>query len=358
MRPGEHRPQTLLTHVILHAGWMHLLGALAVLLLLGFFLEGSWGATLFAGVCVGSAVSAAGVFDGLAPEGVGAWIGASGVLAGLLGAFAVRFGAGWRDPSCSLVFAAGMLYLAVPLLIGVQWSVVREAGPVSPSLSVAAFAAAFAFGAAATVGIRVSQLDRVFGRAAPAGALGARGGAQLERALEHRVAGRLDQSFTLLLNLLRHDPNDRDAALALWDVANDLGRPAAAAPALLGVIRDEIKRSAHEQAVQHWLELAESGLERDAEPALALRMAALLASADQRVAASRALQHALARSDGASGPALASRVARAASSFDPQTAVEAAWRALGSVELTLEERQSLEALLAEVLPRGTQAALG
>ena len=110
------------------------------------------------------------------------------------------------------------------------------------------------------------------------------------------------------------------------------------------------------QAVEHWLELAEAGLERDAEPALAIRIAALLAAADQRTAAAHALQHALARAEGASGPALASRVARAASSIDPETAAQAAWRALGSVELTLEERQSLEGLLAEVLPRNAEAA--
>jgi hypothetical protein len=154
---------------------------------------------------------------------------------------------------------------------------------------------------------------------------------------------------------LRQEPNDRDAALALWNVASDLGRPAAAAPALLGVIRDEVKRGDAAQALEHWLELAEAGLERDAEPALAIRIAALLAAADQRTAAAHALQHALARAEGASGPALASRVARAASSIDPETAAQAAWRALGSVELTLEERQSLEGLLAEVLPRNAEA---
>jgi tetratricopeptide (TPR) repeat protein len=230
---------------------------------------------------------------------------------------------------------------------------VADAGAPARSLSTLAYAAAFGFGAAAALGIRVAQLEQVFGRRAPASGMAARGSAQLERALEHRAAGRFDQAFTLLVNLLRQTPDQRDAALALWDVACDLGRPAAAAPALLGVIRDEVRRGANEQAVQHWLELAEAGLERGAEPALALRLAALLAAGGQRDAAAHALRHALAR---ASGPALASRVARAASSIDPETAAEAAWRALGHAELSLEERQSLEDLLADVLPRGALAA--
>ena len=356
MRPGESRPQTLVSHLLLHAGWLHLLGGLFVLLLLGFHLEASWGATLFTGVALGSTIAAASVFAALVTPGAGTWIGTSGLLAGLLGAFAMRFGDGWRDPSRALVFATGSLFLCVPLLIGVQWSVVPEARPIAVSVSAFALAAAFAFGAAAAAAIRFTQLEQVFGRRAPSGVRSAGSGAQLERALEHRVAGRLDQSFTVLLNRLRQDPNDRDAALVLWDVASDLGRPAAAAPALLGVIREEVKRGASEQAVEHWLELADAGLERDAEPALSIRMAALLVAADQRVAAAHALQHALARAQGASGAALATRVARAASSIDPETAAEAAWRALGSVELTLEERQSLEGLLAEVLPRNAEAA--
>jgi hypothetical protein len=238
----------------------------------------------------------------------------------------------------------------------VQWSAAQETGTLAAATAALVYAATFVFGALAALVIRVAQLDQIFGRRSAAGAeSGTRDRAQIERALEHRVAGRLDQSFTLLTNRLRQDPNDRDAALALWDVASDLGRPAAAAPALLGVIRDEVKRGDSEQAVQHWLELAQAGLERDAEPALAIRMAALLQAADQRQAAASALQHALARSEG-SGPALATRVARAASAIDPETAAEAAWRALGSVELTLEERQSLESLLADVLPRGAQVA--
>ena len=356
MRADEHRPLALVSHVLLHAGWLHLLASLCALLLLGFYLESSWGASLFAGVALGGAIAAASAFDALASGSGAGWIGSAGLLAGLLGAFAIRFGAGWRDPARALVFAVGAGVLAVPLLIGVQWSVLRGEALLPVSVSAFALAAAFAFGAAAAAGIRFAQIEQVFGRReAGAGRVGATS-AQLERALEHRAAGRLDQAFTLLVNRLRENPNDREAALALWDVASDLGRPAAAAPALIGLIRDEIKRGANQQAIDHWLELSEAGLERDAEPALALRIAVLLNAEGQRTAAAHALQHALARAEGASGTALASRVARAASSIDPETAAEAAWRALGSAELTLEERQGLESVLAEVLPRNAEAA--
>jgi hypothetical protein len=48
---------------------------------------------------------------------------------------------------------------------------------------------------------------------------------------------------------------------------------------------------------------------------------------------------------------IAVRVAREAAGIDPMTARDAAWRALGSPDLGLEERQEIEALLAEIEPQ-------
>ena len=140
---------------------------------------------------------------------------------------------------------------------------------------------------------------------------------QLERALQERSAGRLDEAFNLLSGILRREPEQLDASLAFWDVANDLGRPGAAASAILRVVRDEIQRGDCANAVKHWLELAECGFDGDAEPALLIRMATMLRDAGERQAAVRALRNALLRAEGASATAVASRVAREASELDP-----------------------------------------
>jgi hypothetical protein len=168
--------------------------------------------------------------------------------------------------------------------------------------------------------------------------------------LQERSAGHLDEAFNLLSAILRREPDHLDASLAFWDVANDLGRPGAAAGAILRVVRDQIRRGDCANAMKHWLELVECGLDGDAEPALLIRMATMLRDAGERQAAVRALRNALLRAEGASATAMASRVAREASELDPRTAAEAAWRALGSVEIDLQERQNLENLLAEIQP--------
>jgi hypothetical protein len=56
----------------------------------------------------------------------------------------------------------------------------------------------------------------------------------------------------------------------------------------------------------------------------------------------------LAKSEGTNAAVVASRVARASRDLDQETARVAAWRALGSMDLDLEERQDLESLLGEI----------
>jgi len=357
VRASEPRAAAFMMHLFFHAGWLHLLGNLLLLVLLGYFLEDVWGSAVFGCVAIAAAAGAAGMFV-LQNRGFDdPLIGISGLVAGLLGAFVARFG-GTRAPvPYGVPILLGGLLLVLPVWLGLDWSIARGIG--GPAVEVGAWRpAAWALAGGFLTGALVSLAIRVVGIAGSGGsaevdAKTRRGGpgTQLERAMQERSAGRLDEAFNLLSGLLRRQPEHLDASLAFWDVANDLGRPGAAASAILRVVRDEIQRGDHANAVKHWLELAECGFDGDAEPALLIRIAALLREAGERQAAARALRNALLRADGASATTVASRVAREASELDPRTAREAAWRALGSADLDIPERQRLEALLAEIEPR-------
>jgi membrane associated rhomboid family serine protease len=357
VRPSEQQGATFFTHIFFHAGWLHLLSNLLLLVLLGYFLEGVWGSAVFSCVVSAATAGAAGAFVLQNPGFDEPLIGISGLVAGLFGAFLVRFG-GTREPvPYGVAIILGGLVLLLPVWLGLEWSIARgvSAPPAEVgawNASVWALAGGFVSGALLSFAIRVLGVERSIQRAEVGGDI--RRGAtnpQLERALRERSAGRLDQAFKLLSGILRREPEHLDASLAFWDVANGLGRPGAAASAIRRVVRDEIQRGDRANAVKHWRELAECGFDGDAEPALLIRMATMLRDAGERQAAVRALRNALLRAEGASATAVASRVAREASELDPRTAHDAAWRALGSVELDFEERQSLENLLAEIQPR-------
>lgn len=81
-----------LTHAFLHLGWLHLLGNLFYLLLLGApLLEDAWGRVLFPIFFVLGAVAAAAMYAALSPGSQTVLVGASGAIAACVGAAVYRF---------------------------------------------------------------------------------------------------------------------------------------------------------------------------------------------------------------------------------------------------------------------------
>ena len=177
------------------------------------------------------------------------------------------------------------------------------------------------------------------------------GSSGLDGALKARAAGRDEAAFQQLTVLLAREPEHLDGALLLSDVARALGRHDKSDAAMLRAIRIEAKRGESVSAVRHWLDLTQLEVPRDSDPALLIRIATLLRHHDHPHAASQALRAALDRATGPKRATVATQVARTAKEFDPKIAHDAAWRALGTPELSLEERQSLEKLLNVVMPK-------
>lgn len=80
-----------LTHMFLHAGWLHLLGNLFFFYLVGPMLEDVWGRPLFVGLYLTGGLAAA-IAHALLDLGSSTpMLGASGAVAACMGAFALRF---------------------------------------------------------------------------------------------------------------------------------------------------------------------------------------------------------------------------------------------------------------------------
>jgi membrane associated rhomboid family serine protease len=352
-RATEFDPLTLVTHSFLHESFVHLMSAAALLAILGFYLEGVWGSARFAGfLLLSSAVSATAFAIG--NSGLAApLVGMSGVVASLLAAFLIRLRSLWRQPVYAFVFVLGALFLILPARFGNEWSV--AAGLEQTVVLVGNRGASlWASGGAFVFGLLAPLVVPLFSPSESAARDGSHGKAEhtadprLEKAVCARSAGRHNEAYALLTELLGEHPNDCEASLLMWDVAIDRGQPAEAAAAMLRAIRDEVKRNDAPAAIDHWLDLTNRGLDADAEPALLIRLALMLQRHDQTFAAVAALRAALEKSEGASTAVVASRVARASRDLDPEMARAAAWQALGSVDLDLEERQELESFLGEI----------
>jgi len=358
LRADDPEPRAVASHVLVHGGWLHLIGNLALLVLLGSYLEGAFRLGVFSAVAITGVLGSALAFVLFNPGYGEALIGVGGLVAGLVGAYAIRFRGTDEEAPYALPLVIASLGLALPAFLGFEWSIARGVGSapalvgaVNPSIW-ALLGGGFA-GAGAAFGVRLVGLERRDREAevekAPRTSIL---DPQFQRALELQRAGQLDEAFNLLTSVLRRFPDDLDASEALWQVANELGRPRAASAAILRVIREKIKREDHEAAIHLWLEIAACDLDVTADTALLLRMAPLLRQRGAPDVAVRALRAALDSAvDGAASMRVATRVAQEAADLDQATARDAAWRALGSPELGIEARQELESLLSVIQPQ-------
>jgi len=89
--PARPAPTRLVTYMFLHAGWLHLLSNLLLLYLAGPFIEDAWGRLPFLGLYFAAGIVAALVHVGANAGSPLPLVGASGAIAGVMGAFLVRY---------------------------------------------------------------------------------------------------------------------------------------------------------------------------------------------------------------------------------------------------------------------------
>jgi membrane associated rhomboid family serine protease len=231
-RPGA---VTWLTHMLMHAGLLHLLGNLFILYLVGPPMEDAWGYPLFAGFYVAAGLVAALFFVAGHPDIDEPLVGASGAIAGVMGAFAVRY---WNT---RITFFYWVFFLriytgtfAAPawLMLGL-WAVgqvaymsglwafttVADMGDVA----FGAHVAGFAFGVAVAFLTRKLAIEERFIESSIEGRMVVHEAKSIDRAFELSRQGQPEEALALLENELEENPRDVDAASALWSLAVSTG---------------------------------------------------------------------------------------------------------------------------------------
>lgn len=211
------------TAMFLHFGWLHLLGNLFFLWLCAPLLEDAWGRRLFAVIYVASGVVACVAHFLIDPGSSTSMAGASGAIAGLMGAFAVRF-------PLRKIAVGYFLFLGVKLWRGIwHWPAwfaaalwfadqawdyfMGETGGVA----VGAHLGGFAFGAVIALGMKGAGLDRTLTTTDESATdLSRRYVSPLVEQARAAIAEReFDKARTLLDKALVADPNDSDARVML-----------------------------------------------------------------------------------------------------------------------------------------------
>jgi len=298
--PAHPDALSYLTYMFMHGGWMHLLGNLFILFLTGPFLEDAWGRPLFAAVYLVSGIFSALMFAVHYPHLEGPLIGASGAIAGVMGAFLIRF---WHRRIrffywFFFVFygtfeAPAWLMLGIWLLRELAFAQAMDTvAPGTGGGGTAHWAHVWGFGFGAIVAIAMKRFDieERFIHPAIEAKITVVNNEPIERAMDTFKAGDAEEALRLLEAELRREPGNIDAELALWNLSVQSGRAGEAVGHAKSLIRSYLRSGNEDGAVGVWSELVGHAPGERVEPAAAVSVARLLAAAGRKEEAGFALE--------------------------------------------------------------------
>ena len=366
--PSKLEVGDLVASVFMHAGLMHLIGNLLFFWLSGPPLEDVWGRSVFAVFFLASGIVASLLWVARYPHSDIPLIGASGAVAGLMGAFMVRF---WSSKIrmfyfffIGFRFYTGTFSSPAWVMLGLWftselfWATALDKyagdyGGVANLVHVGGFA----FGAGTAAIIRHLKTEEKVFRPKIDAKLGEEENTAVEESHKLRHEGRLEEAWEVLAAELKQHPGNQDANLALWDVGVQLNRAKDAEAAILRCIRLELRKREPDLAVLHWSELGEHvpDVEVDLDFKIRMAEAMLEEQRDEDAAELLAMAHEELEPDRPLG--LRVRLARAAARARSQSALALCEPLLADPSLPEEIREELTLHFTRAKAQGLRAPL-
>jgi membrane associated rhomboid family serine protease len=272
-RPARSSWTNMLLCAFVHAGWLHLIGNMLFLWLVGCNLEDRWGHLPFAGLYLTGAIASVAAYSFMHPGSLLGVVGASGAVAAGMGAFAVTH----RDASIRIGYfiastriRSGTFWIralyALPIWFLLQvWLASRESD-VTP-VAYSAHVGGFLFGAAVAGVLKVTGVEAR--HLIPAANKGMEWTEDPEFLEAHQLiaAQRHADARPLLANVLARTPDHAGAREAQLRVAAALGDrtilDASLAPEIDRLSRERRYADVHElytHAEQHAVPLTDRAL--------------------------------------------------------------------------------------------------
>lgn len=280
-----------LTSMFLHFGWLHLLGNLLFFYICGPLLEDRWGRLLFLAFYLGCGVLAGVAQYAIEPRMSGMIAGASGAIAGCMGAFSFRHAR--RRVRMGYVFWIWIRIFrgtfAIPAwLWGLAWFVLQlldyaVGGSRGGGVAVGAHLGGFVAGGAFAIALAGSGIERRFVAPAVDRKVGWSQHPEFFAGMEALARGDPGAARRAFKKVLTERPDQLDARVGLVRASIELGDPGAQAE-LEGVVAKVL--AAGPDAVRDTLEQLGPAAEPDRlRPAIAWRIAQCLdAAGDTRAA--------------------------------------------------------------------------
>lgn len=264
--PAERNLLALLTYMFIHGGFLHLLGNLIMLYLMAPFIEDVWGRPIYTVFYLAMGVLSAFLYGMHYPDFQGPLIGASGAIAGVMGAFFVRYLKTkitffyFFFPFFRGTFQAPA-WLMLPLWLLLQFFNARMIDSVNSQggggVAYWAHIWGFLLGAAVAYGIKAFQIEEKYIHTKIEAKIDT--GDALPKAINEVIklkrSGKFGEAFYLLSELAGKNAANPETAERLWDLGTDLGINEENERFFTSLIEKEIRRNQMEQALLHYRQL-------------------------------------------------------------------------------------------------------
>lgn len=266
--PADRSFLALLTYMFVHGGWLHLFGNLLLLYITGPFIEDLWGRPIYAAFYMTIGALSALMYASHYPNFTGPLIGASGAIAGVMGAFLINF---YKTKInffyWILFFFRGTFeapaFIMLPLWVLLEFfnaSVIDSINVQSSGGGGVAHWAhvwGFVFGVLVAVGMKRLKIEKKYIHPKIEAKIQKGAGAVdvVVTAMHRKNMGRIDEAYDILLEEAKKNPSRKDVVDALWDVGLEMGNGEEAATFFVKLIENEVRHDQLDVALKRFMDL-------------------------------------------------------------------------------------------------------
>jgi membrane associated rhomboid family serine protease len=266
--PADRSFLALLTYMFIHGGWLHLLGNLLLLYITGPFIEDLWGRPIYAAFYLTVGALSALMYASHYPHFTGPLIGASGAIAGVMGAFLINFyktkinffywiGFFFRGTFEAPAFIMLPLWVLLEFFNASVVDSIQAEGSGGGGVAHWAHVWGFVFGVLVAVGMKYLKIEEKYIHPKIEAKIQSGEGAVdvVITAMHKKNMGRIDEAYYLLLEEAKKNPMRKDVVDALWDVGIEMGNGEEAAPFFVKLIENEVRHDRLDVAMKRFMDL-------------------------------------------------------------------------------------------------------
>jgi len=368
--PADRSLLALLTYMFIHGGWLHLLGNLLLLYITGPFIEDLWGRPVYAAFYLTMGVLSALMYASHYPNFTGPLIGASGAIAGVMGAFLIHF----YKTKINFFYWIGFFFrgtfeapafIMLPLWVFLEFfnaSVVdsiQAEGSGGGGTAHWAHVWGFVFGVLVAAGLKYLKIEEKY--------IQPRIEAKIQRgegavdavitAIHKKNMGRTDEAYGILLEEARKNPRRTDVVDALWDVGIEMGNGEEASAYFVKLIESEIRHDQLDVALNRYRELQSKFPQASISTTYQFVLLKYMVESNELEEAKKMAAELCEKSGSDASSAMLLNLAEITKKLDPAMAKKTIELCLGHPEIPEDRKNTLKNDLRD-LDKGTEAPAG